>query len=294
MLGTIDRGHVFEILNALAQRDARALFACVQNLAQQSPDFGGVLAELNSTMQRVALAQQLPDAIDDTHGDRERVLQCAQALDANDVQLFYQIGILGRRDLPLASDPQSGFEMVLLRMLAFTPNAAAQPVRAEPLAEARTVAPPRARQETSVPAAPKPRPSTAEPASSSTNADWETMVGGLGLTGLAKELAANCVLVAADDRTVRLQLRKGNSQVLTDAARERLQTALQTKLGAGVRLHVDVVDDIGQESPAQLELRRQQARHEAAQRTVRDDAGVKALIDTFNARIDSDSVQPLE
>jgi DNA polymerase-3 subunit gamma/tau len=294
MLGTIDRGQVFEILDALGRRDARALFTCVQGLAQQSPDFGGVLAELNATLQRVALAQQLPDAIDDAHSDRERVLQCARALDANDVQLFYQIGIMGRRDLPLASDPQSGFEMVLLRMLAFTPNAAAQATRAEVAGDTRPTPSAPLRAAESAPTATNTPPPSAPPAGLPTSATWDTWVGTLRLTGLAKQLAANTVLAAADERSVRLQLRKGNAHVLSDAARDRLQAALQGQLGAALRLTIDVVDDLGQESPAQLEQRRQQARHEAAQRTVQDDAGVKALIDTFNARIDGDSVRPLE
>ena len=97
------------------------IFAGVRHLAEQGPDWGGVLAEILNVLHRVAIAQALPEAIDNGQGDRERVLALAQALPAEDVQFYYQMGLIGRRDLPLAPDPRSGFEMVLLRMLAFRP-----------------------------------------------------------------------------------------------------------------------------------------------------------------------------
>uniref|UniRef100_UPI0028A8F5EA DNA polymerase III subunit gamma/tau n=1 Tax=Stutzerimonas balearica TaxID=74829 RepID=UPI0028A8F5EA len=121
MLGTLDHGQVYGVLEALLQGDARALLDAVRNLAEQGPDWNGVLAELLNVLHRVAIAQALPDAVDNGQGDREQVLTLAQALPAEDVQYYYQMGLVGRRDLPLAPDPRSGFEMVLLRMLAFRP-----------------------------------------------------------------------------------------------------------------------------------------------------------------------------
>ncbi|MEZ2745391.1 DNA polymerase III subunit gamma/tau [Halopseudomonas bauzanensis] len=122
MLGTIDHGQVFGLLQALATGDARALLAAVAELAEQGADFAGVLAELISTLQRVAIAQVLPEAADNSLGDQARVLELAGQVSAEDVQLFYQLALHGRRDLPLAPDPRGGFEMALLRMLAFRPG----------------------------------------------------------------------------------------------------------------------------------------------------------------------------
>ncbi|MCX5487048.1 DNA polymerase III subunit gamma/tau [Pseudomonas aeruginosa] len=121
MLGTLDHGQVYGVLQALLEGDARALLEAVRHLAEQGPDWGGVLAEILNVLHRVAIAQALPEAIDNGQGDRERVLALAQTLPAEDVQFYYQMGLIGRRDLPLAPDPRSGFEMVLLRMLAFRP-----------------------------------------------------------------------------------------------------------------------------------------------------------------------------
>ncbi|MBU3054798.1 DNA polymerase III subunit gamma/tau [Pseudomonas indica] len=121
MLGSLDHGQVYGVLHALLEGDARALLEAVRHLAEQGPDWNGVLAEILNVLHRVAIAQALPEAVDNGQGDRERVLALAQALPAEDVQFYYQMGLIGRRDLPLAPDPRSGFEMVLLRMLAFRP-----------------------------------------------------------------------------------------------------------------------------------------------------------------------------
>ena len=121
MLGTLDHGQVYGVLHALLEGDARGLIDAVRHLAEQGPDWNGVLAEILNVLHRVAIAQALPDAVDNGQGDRDRVLALAEVLPAEDVQFYYQMGLIGRRDLPLAPDPRSGFEMVLLRMLAFRP-----------------------------------------------------------------------------------------------------------------------------------------------------------------------------
>jgi DNA polymerase-3 subunit gamma/tau len=122
MLGTLDQAAVYEIVNALASLDGKAILGAVQNMAEQAPDYSNALAEMLSVLHRIAIAQALPEAVDNSHGDKDRIMQLAQQLPAEDVQLFYQTALLGRRDLPLAPDARAGFEMVLLRMLAFKPQ----------------------------------------------------------------------------------------------------------------------------------------------------------------------------
>ncbi|WP_425914515.1 DNA polymerase III subunit gamma/tau [Pseudomonas sp. GWSMS-1] len=121
MLGTLDHGQVYGVLHALLEGDARGLIEAVRHLAEQGPDWNGVLSEILNVLHRVAIAQALPEAVDNGQGDRERVLELASVLPSEDVQFYYQMGLIGRRDLPLSPDPRSGFEMVLLRMLAFRP-----------------------------------------------------------------------------------------------------------------------------------------------------------------------------
>ncbi|NVK43594.1 MAG: DNA polymerase III subunit gamma/tau [Oceanospirillaceae bacterium] len=139
MLGTIDQRLVYRLVESLAARDPRALLAAVEELARFSPDYASVLGDLISLLHRIAIAQVLPDAADNSLGDREQVLALAQALSAEDVQLYYQIALMGRRDLPFVPDAREGLEMVLLRMLAFRP-ADSEPGQAPDLAVSAPVA----------------------------------------------------------------------------------------------------------------------------------------------------------
>ncbi|MCB1646022.1 MAG: DNA polymerase III subunit gamma/tau, partial [Pseudomonadales bacterium] len=123
MLGAIDQLEIYELLQGLIERDAARVLDKVRRMSEFAPDYQGLLADLLSLLHRVAVAQAVPEGIDNSQGDREQVLGLAQALGREEVQLYYQIGLIGQRDLPLAPDARSGFEMVLLRMLSFVPNA---------------------------------------------------------------------------------------------------------------------------------------------------------------------------
>ncbi len=121
MLGSIDRSAVCDLAKQLQLGDAGGVLSVVHNLAEQGVDFSAVLVDLIGLMHRIALVQAVPDALDRSEADHEEVKTLAENLPAEDVQFFYQVGLSGRRDLPLAPDARSGFEMVLLRMLAFKP-----------------------------------------------------------------------------------------------------------------------------------------------------------------------------
>ena len=129
MLGTIDRGHVGRLVEALARGDGAALLAEVQDLDRDAPDYDRALVELATFLQRIAIVQIVPGAAaEDEEFDAALLAQLAQAISADDAQLYYQIAIAGRRDLSMAPEPRVGFEMTLLRMLAFRPETAAEPV----------------------------------------------------------------------------------------------------------------------------------------------------------------------
>ncbi|WP_415892033.1 DNA polymerase III subunit gamma/tau [Neptuniibacter sp. PT8_73] len=130
MLGTIDQRLVYQMLFCLAASDAKALMAAVTDLAQFSPDYNTVLGDLIGVLHRIAMAQTIPDAVDNSMGDKDQIIELASKLTAEDVQLYYQVALMGRKDLPFVPDPREGLEMVLLRMLAFRP-ASAQPRQVE-------------------------------------------------------------------------------------------------------------------------------------------------------------------
>lgn len=127
MLGTLDHRHVLALVEALAVVDVAKLLSEVATLAEQGPDFAAVLDDISAILHRLAVAQMVPDAVDNSHGDREFILALASRFTAEDVQLYYQIGIQGRGDMIHAPDLRSALEMTLLRMLAFRPQGVPKP-----------------------------------------------------------------------------------------------------------------------------------------------------------------------
>ncbi len=120
MLGTIDTQILYQILEALASGDANALLAHADKLTEQGADFSRALGDLLSLLHQIAVVQAAPDAPAHMVDDTVRAL--AGKITREDIQLYYQIGLVGQRDLPWAPSPRSGFEMTLLRMLAFIPE----------------------------------------------------------------------------------------------------------------------------------------------------------------------------
>ncbi|OUR66120.1 hypothetical protein A9Q73_07625 [Bermanella sp. 47_1433_sub80_T6] len=121
MLGTVDRGRVFQLAIALAQADAPQTMALIAQMAEHAVDFNNLLADLLGLIHRIAIAQAVPDAVDNSQGDKDQVMTLATAMSPDMVQLLYQVALTGKRDLPLAPDPRAGMEMTLLRMLNFAP-----------------------------------------------------------------------------------------------------------------------------------------------------------------------------
>jgi len=324
MLGTIEQTHIVALLDALAKHDAPALLQRIQLLAEHSPDFPGVLADLLSHLHRIALAQIAPEAIDDSLGDRDTLLRMAQTLSPEDVQLFYQIGLLGRRDLSLAPDARNGFEMVLLRMLTFRPLSEAETLSASPATAASapaTIKLHASRLTPHLPPLPSPAPpvaaskaSTAAPASTKPHAspltshlptppslrakqpisdDWGKILGELKLTGILQQLAVNCALKERAGDTVHLILDNTQANLHTKKLEERLQQALQTYYQTPIKLVLSVGEP-GGATPAQAQAREQSERLQAAVQVIQSDANIQALVETFNARIHPDSIQPLD
>jgi len=134
MLGTIERGYVVDICNALSTGTGTDVLAAVGRMAEQAPDYDLALADVLSIWHQVAILQAVPEALDKGVSHYSALLALAQAVSREDTQLFYQICLLGRKDLHLAPDLKSGFEMIMLRALAFRPLPPNKTVAAPPAA----------------------------------------------------------------------------------------------------------------------------------------------------------------
>ncbi len=316
LLGSIDRDLVFRVLDAIHAGDAAALLQVVAGMAEQSIDFAGALGEIITVLHRLAVAQAVPDAIDNAEGDRDRLLTLAAALTAEDLQLYYQMAIQGRRDLPLAVDPRAGFEMTALRMLAFRPLnpavagggavavsapvkrsearaagsglASAAPVVSAPVVTAAPVPVAPAPVATPIAAISVEPPAVASTSSSWTAERWADWVEHSGLTGAAINLARNALLVERSPTRWELQLSPRHQMLAGGQALPQLQQKL-TQHFPDRNIPLEFVEP-GDETPAQRRQRLQSERLHNAEAALRQDPVVKALISTFDATLVADSI----
>ncbi|HKE96639.1 MAG TPA: DNA polymerase III subunit gamma/tau, partial [Povalibacter sp.] len=280
MLGTLDRSQVFAILEAVASRDARAVLQCVEQLDEHAPEYREVLAELAAVLQKLALLQAVSDLQLDEAEDIETWQRLAAKLTPEDTQLFYQIAIVGRRDLELAPDARGGFEMVLLRMLAFgVADDSASIARPAPTASGTTRPTP-----SSVPQKPAARTSAA-------SGDWTQVVASLGLQGPVSQLAAHCALIAKEDGRVRLTLDRDGETFHRPALEEKLAQALSAHFGEPVRLEIVPVTDTV-DTPARQQKAAAADRLQNARKSIESDPNIRAMQDIFGATVQPDSVRP--
>ena len=298
MLGAVDRSRVFELLDAVAARDAARALEVVGAIAMDAVDYADVLGELVNALHRIAVRQAVPDAAESDPEFAEACARLAGRLAPEDVQLYYEIALRGRRDLALVPDPRLGLEMTVLRMLAFTLDAG------EVLSPARTgtdgAAPAGAPGTRGAPPAGTAAPRAEERAreiaercpspAALTRESWRDMVEGLSLAGLAGQLALNSSLVEAAERRVKIELDPKHASLDTPGAREGLRAALEARFGAPFELDIALNEPRG-ETPATARARAETRRRQEAIRGFEQDPGVRTLCETFDTRIDPDFVQ---
>jgi DNA polymerase-3 subunit gamma/tau len=302
MLGTISRDHVLQLAERLATADAAQLLRYAQSLEEWAPDYAQVLDELASLLARIALKHVVKDFDGDDLYPPELLERLAGAIPAEDVQLYYQTAIVGRRDLALAPDPRTGFEMALLRMVAFRPQAGGEAVPAavpggRPAGSGSRVATPSAVAASVAPSsglrvatAPATAVSGAPPAAAGAQ-DWAAIVSGLELQGAARQLAAHCVLVDREGAVVRLELDPRSKFMRTTAVEDKLAQALSKHFGELVRVEFTAVIPQA-ETPAQADQRLSQEESESARRAFDSDPGVQGFRDRFGATPLADTIRP--
>ncbi|MCA1714251.1 MAG: DNA polymerase III subunit gamma/tau, partial [Gammaproteobacteria bacterium] len=323
MLGTVDRTRVGALLEALGAGDGERLLAIVAALAEFAPDWGGVLDALADALHRLQVRQLVPNVA--AHADDVDLGTLAAALRPELVQLWYQMALTGRRDLPLAPSARAGFEMSLLRMLAFRPaDAGAQTTagpapttnrRTDPTVVAQAAlqqqAPsPTAGMSTPMPASATvasrdpvatPRdagPPVAEPAAMPTpdlDAEhWLQLVAGSGLRGPARELAAHAAFVGYAGGVLRLALSQADEHLKAPSLVKLLAEALSSPLGGVPQVRFETAPVAAGETLHQRSSRERDARQSAAEETFLNDPDVQRLIGQHGAKVVPDSIRPFD
>lgn len=316
MLGYISREPIYEIIEALQNADAAALLAASARLEEAGADYAAALDDLLSVLQQIALLQWVPEAAEAVGAteDVERLQAFAGGIGPEDVQLYYQIALLGKRDLPLSPGLRRGFEMVLLRMNAFRPADGGEPepaaktgpgaaraavagggaVARKPAAGAPAARVNGTRTETAAPPQrPAPPPPSGTPVEAPQPTSWRSLYEALQLKGMVAEMAANCDLQSWEDDAIKLVLSEQHAQLYNPSFEKRLAEAVSAHLGKTVRLTITTGSPKG-ETPAGEAARKESERRQAAVNAIEGDGLVQAFKEKFNARVQEDSIRPVE
>jgi DNA polymerase III subunit gamma/tau len=332
MLGTVRRDYLFDLLDALAANDADGLMTQAQQLAEGGMAFDAALQDMGSLLTQLALMLHAPESVSsaaDVDVEDERMQVAASQLDAETVQLYYQIALNGRRDLPYAPDEISGFCMTLLRMLAFAPGSGAsapgagnrapleRPTQVRSATPPRVEPAPRAAMPVAAPvAAPAALPATATyaPALEATDTsasaiatppaltasestpqgawDWLAVVASLRLGGMAKMLADHCELVAQTNESVTLRVGETHKHLLDRTYQDKLVAALRDKFGAALNVAIELGAAV-EKTPQQVRTRIKDERQAEAVASIESDPFVRELVEQFGGQVDASTIQPL-
>ncbi len=312
MLGTIERGRVFALIEAAQAGDGVQLMNEVDQLAEFSPDFAGVLDDLAAALHRIQLKQLVAAYATDDHAGDAQVAALADAMSPETVQLFYQISLTGRRDLPLAPTPRAGFEMTLLRMLAFRPGdvgkqaavpvarTAASPPKPAPRREAEAAPMPVPRREAATahevrePAPTKAQTSERDGDSNAVaaadSADWAGLIQTAGLRGALGQLAQHAALLSIENGVVRLALKTEFAHLSSPVLIEQMQVKLAVALGRAIKVQFEKAAPT-MDTPADVASRERNERQQAAEQAFYEDPFVQTMKRDFGARVIPDSIR---
>lgn len=325
MLGAIDQSYLFDLLDMLAVRDGSKLMEFTREMEQRSLSFEAALSDLATLLYQISVYQAAPGSMAQDMPEYPRLVALAEKLGPEQIQLFYQIALLGRRDIGLAPDEFAGFSMSLLRMLAFMPSESTAPANTKSTKLVDTVAAasaetaPSSATTSTKPAASAalaqahvqalvsqpeitaptvaPRPAqdfvTAESGAPTPtfDGDWRRLVDRLKL-GLARALAQNCELLRHDDHNFYLSVPEAHKHLLNQSYQEKLRAALVQHFGTNVRLHFET-GGTGNTPAAQIHQEKAELQS-AAETAIREDGFVQALVRDFGAQIIPSSIKPIQ
>lgn len=302
MLGTVAQQPVENLLHCLADNNAADVLNVIREMAQLSPDFQGVLQQILQVFHRLALVQLIPSSADNEE-DADMLQALSALFSAEEIQLYYQIALTGQKDLSLSPDPQSGFEMLMLRMLAFNPQQVGgnsphkntAPVRGIKAAVKSPEYP--AAISNSKPAVSSSRtlaePDIVQAVEHSADLTWHDMVVAMNLMGLTRELANNCILQSVDDKECRLILDSKQAQIRSPRSEEKLQAAVQKYYAKSLKLVIKT-ESVASDTPAVKIQKDKLNRQQEAVDAIENDKNIQALKANFDARVIPGSIEPVK
>ncbi|MEX0638007.1 MAG: DNA polymerase III subunit gamma/tau [Burkholderiales bacterium] len=274
MLGTVDDTYLLRLLEAVAKADGAQLMAIADEMQARSLSFDAALQGLAGLLLKLALMHAAADALDPNLPEHEALGALARQMDAETVQLHYQIALQGRDDLALAPDEHAGFVMTLLRMRAFRPERAT------------------AADAAGADAAALPQAAGAEGGRrrGEFDGDWPSLVRRLAVGGAAGELARNSALARHAAGSIELVVPKSMAHLADRGYQEKLKAALEQHFGGPLALKV-LAGEANGDTAAGRDAGEREARRAEAARAVQGDRFVQDLVDIFDAKVVGSSIK---
>jgi DNA polymerase-3 subunit gamma/tau len=326
MLGAIDQSYLFDIVNALLNEDGAALIEKAKEMEARSISFEAALKDLAKLLHQIAIAQTVPESISHDLPERETILKLSQAIPAEKCQLYYQIALLGARDISLAPDEYAGFTMSLLRMLAFSPTESLSAQKKNnistastpPVTQSATAALKKdsvvqasemnldlahssetkqiethngAPENTEVKATSTEETTSPSLSKASTfDGNWRQLIERHLKLGIARALAQHCEMLSYDENSITLRIEEKQKHLVSATYQEKLSTAINNHFGQKIKLNIKI--DSEANTPAKQNAEEKAVIQSTAEKAIMNDEFVQALMQDFDAKIIPNSIKP--
>ena len=307
MLGAIDQSYLFNLVHAVIDQDGHKAIEIAKQMDERNLSFDAALNDLANLIQTISVTQAIPDSLDASYLDRDQVIALTKKISAEQLQLFYQITILGRRDLYLAPDEYAGFTMTILRMLSFAPQDSIlaknlTSVKTEPVHNANkieTIAKSNdgsseafeikkkieVTHETDEDISDQDIPKEVVPF----NGNWRELVDQLKL-GLVKALAQQSELVSFKNNEIILSIADEHKHLLNETYQKKLELSLSEHFAQRIKLVI--LQKGANNSPLKQKQEERSTLMKDTENAILQDQFVKSLLTEFNAEIIPSSIKP--
>jgi len=307
MLGAIDQSYLFNLIQAVIDQDGQKVIEIAKHMDERNLSFEAALNDLANLIQIISVTQAIPESLEVSYLDRDQVIALSKKISAEQLQLLYQITILGRRDLYLAPDEYAGFTMTLLRMLSFAPqdaviaknpaiaknNMAHSATKMESAAISKDVSSEtfeikkkiEVTQEIDEDISDKEISKEAVPF----NGNWRELVDQLKL-GLVKALAQQSELVSFKNNEIILSIADEHKHLLNEAYQKKLELSLSEHFSQRIKLVI--LQKGANNSPLKQKQEERSTLMKDTENAILQDQFVKSLLTEFNAEIIPSSIKP--
>ena len=302
MLGAIDQSYLFNLTHAVIDQDGSKVIEIAKQMDERNLSFDAALNDLANLIQMISVAQAIPESLEASYLERDQVIALTKKISAEQLQLLYQITILGRRDLYLAPDEYAGFTMTLLRMLSFIPQDSVTSKTSVPLRKdiathaiklESVIKPSEISLDTSedkkkievLDEATDDEPKVTR----SFDGNWRGLVDQLRL-GLVKALAQQSELVSFKDNEMILSIADEHKHLLNETYQKKLESSLSEYFNQRIKLII--LQKGANNSPLKQKQEERSTLMKDTEHAILQDQFVKSLLNEFNAEIIPSSIKP--